>query len=144
MQTPNVPTEAASRRIGSCVTIVILFFVVVFVIAAYLLFNRKGVELFQTTLNLQFNGVKTTGTVSSVEEFSDGDPAFQTYSYKLIVEFQVDGKTYLVKGNSYYPSKQNGWAGEPVEVIYDPKDPNSAMIDNFDERWLIPIGEAAP
>lgn len=144
MQTPNVPTEAASRRIGSCVTIVILFFVVVFVIAAYLLFNRKGVELFQTTLNLQFNGVKTTGTVSSVEEFSDGDPALQTYSYKLIVEFQVDGKTYLVKGNSYYPSKQNGWVGEPVEVIYDPEDPNSAMIDNFDERWLIPIGEAAP
>ena len=144
MQPPNVPSEATSKRIGSCITIVILFFVIICLVASYLVFYHKGVDLFQKTVNLQSNGVKTTGTVSSVEEFDDGDPNFPVYSYKLTVSFDVDGMTYSTTGNAYYPSLYHSWVGEPVQVIYDPKDPNIAMIDNFEERWLIPFEKASP
>jgi hypothetical protein len=60
------------------------------------------------------------------------------------VGFVVDGKTYTIKSNSYYPTKGMGWIGKSMPVIYDPENPNSAQLDTFKERWLGPILSTLP
>ena len=34
--------------------------------------------------------------------------------------------------------------GEPMSIIYDPRDLNIALINNFQECWLEPITRSAP
>jgi hypothetical protein len=34
--------------------------------------------------------------------------------------------------------------GETMPVVYDPDDPNTALIDTFQERWLTPFVNSVP
>ena len=107
-------------------------------------FAREGVDSLIKSISLATNGVTTTGTVTSVEEFSSARPNFPSTSYKLTVSFEVEGATYTVTSNAYYQPIGKSWVGESMPIIYDPKDPNTALIDTFQERWLEPIVNSAP
>jgi hypothetical protein len=64
-------------------------------------------------------------------------------SYRLIVEFDVDGKTYKVKSHSSYHVPDYN-LGDPIQVIYDLDDPETAQVDIFSERWLEPFLKSLP
>jgi hypothetical protein len=142
MQPDNIPTEKTARRIGNTVSFIILALVFSCVVSFFFLFNVDKIKMLQTSLNLQFNGVATTGTVVSIEEFKSSSR--HNAVFLLTVEFEANGQTYSVKGNAYYPTLDHSWVGESMDVIYDPQDPNTAMINTFNERWMVPIAGALP
>lgn len=142
--TPPVDGQAPARRIGVLIAVIVVLCACTCTLGLWYLFAREGLDHLVDSIFLQFNGVTTTGTVSSVEEFSNDDPAFPTSSYKLTVSFEVNGIPYSVKGSAFYPSLQKSWEGESMPIIYDPADPNTALIDTFQERWLEPITRSLP
>lgn len=144
MQTENAPGERKSKKISYQISIIILALVFSCFVSFIFLFDVNGTKLLQTTLKLQFDGEITTGTVSETKEIPNRNPAFRISDYQLIVSFEVDGQTYTTISNTYYSPLDHDWVGEPVEVIYDPLDPNIALINNFNERWMFPLGDALP
>lgn len=147
MNTPAIPVhdgQAPARRFGSCIALAVGLFACICSVGIWYLFAREGINALTDSVALQFNGVTTTGTISSVEEFSDGDPAFPSSSYKITVNFEVDGMTYSAKGSAFYKAETGSLIGQPKPIIYDPDDPNTALIDTFQERWLEPIIQSVP
>jgi len=144
MAVPAKDGQAPARRFGACIAVVVLLLACACLIGFWYLFNREGIKSLGDSLVLQTKGMTTTGTVTSVEEFSNGDVAFPSKSYKLTVNFDVGGESYTVKSNAYYKPIGRSWVGEPMPIIYDPEDPNTALIDTFQERWLEPITNSAP
>lgn len=93
-----------------------------------------GVYAATIAYHLETTGIVTPGTVIGMEESNtDGSSA-----YSPIVEFTANGQTYTFESEnaSSPPAYQ---VGETVNVRYDPTDPNTAQIDKFTERWLMPI-----
>jgi hypothetical protein len=141
---PAVDGQAPARRIGGLIAVVVCLCACVCALGVWYLFAREGITALTNSISLQTKGVTTTGTVTSVEEFSDNDPSFPQSSYKVTVSFEVDGVTYSVKGSAFYKAEGNSLVGDSMPIIYDPDDPNIALIDTFQERWLEPIVNSAP
>ncbi len=95
-----------------------------------------GVYAGYVSWQLDQNGETTTGIVTSLEESSDGDGGCCVYS--PVIEFEANGQTYSFEGDtaSYPPAYD---VGEEVSVLYDPADPNTAQINKWTERWLMPV-----
>lgn len=142
MQSSNIPSEKTAKRIGNQVSFIILALVFSCVVSFFFLFNVDKIKMLQTSIDLQFNGSTTTGTVISLEQFKSSSR--HNAVFILTVEFEANGQTYTTKGNAYYPTLDHSWQGESLDVIYDPQDPNIAMINTFEERWLIPFVGALP
>lgn len=142
MQSSNIPSEKTAKRIGNQVSFIILALVFSCVVSFFFLFNVDKIKMLQTSIDLQFNGSTTTGTVISLEQFKSSSR--HNAVFILTVEFEANGQTYTTKGNAYYPTLDHSWEGESLDVIYDPQDPNIAMINTFEERWLIPFVGALP
>ncbi len=140
----QIDAQAPARRFGSCVALVVGALVFVCGIALWIFLSRDSLSHLGDSLSLAANGVKTTGTVTEVEEFSDGDPGLPSISYKLTVSFDVNGTTYTVKSQGFYKATTKSLVGDQMPIIYDPEDPNIAMIDTFQERWLEPISGSVP
>ena len=136
--------QAPARRFGIFIAIVIICLGCACLTGIWYLSAREGVNSLLASISLARNGAKTTGRVTSVEEFHGSNISFPGTSYKLIVSFEVNGETYAVTSNSYYKPIGKSWQGETMPVIYDPEDPNTALIDTFQERWLEPILNSAP
>ena len=142
--TENIPNGQKPKKTSNQTFIIILALVFSCLVSFIFLFDVNGTKLLQTTLKLQFNGVVTTGTVSETKEIPNRNLAFPSSDYQLTVSFEVDGQTYTTLSNIYYPPQDGDWVGEPMQVIYDPTDPNTALINNFNERWMFPLGDALP
>ncbi|HNO95385.1 MAG TPA: DUF3592 domain-containing protein [Anaerolineales bacterium] len=142
MQPSDIPNEKTAKRIGNQASFIILALVFSCVVSFFFLFNVDKIKMLQTSIDLQFNGSTTTGTVISLEEFKSS--AGHNAVFILTAEFKVDGQPYTVTGNAYYPTLDHSWQGELLDVIYDPRDPNIAMINTFEERWVIPLAGALP
>ena len=142
MQSSNIPSEKTAKRIGNQVSFIILALVFSCVVSFFFLFNVDKIKMLQTSIDLQFNGSTTTGTVISLEQFKSSSR--HNAVFILTVEFEANGQTYTTKGNAYYPTLDHSWQGESLDVIYDPQDPNIAMINTFEERWLIPFVGVLP
>src|SRR5215211_2457545 len=136
--------QTPARRIRALIAIIIICIGCACLAGIWYLFAREGVASMVKSISLATNGVKTTGTVTSVEEFSSGEANFPGTSYKLTVNFEVDGATYSVRSNAYYKPIGKTWLGESMPIVYDSEDPNTALIDTFQERWLEPIVNSAP
>lgn len=110
-------------------------------IPIWVLFSHDSLEILRTSWYLRSNGELTTGTITDLEEVAHKQNS--SASYRLIVEFDVDGKIYTVKSYSpYYVPDYN--LGDSVQVIYDPNDPETAQVDIFNERWLFPLLKSLP
>src|SRR5690348_9260309 len=131
--------QAPARRIGALIAVIVICIGCACLAGGWYLFAREGVDSLMKSLFLVSGGVRTTGTVTSVEEFTSGSASFPSTSYKLTVSFDGAGGTYTVVSNAYYKPIGKSWVGETMPVIYDPDDPNIALIDTFQERWLEPI-----
>ena len=136
--------QAPARRFGALIAIIVICLGCTCLAGGLYLFAREGIDSLVKSISLAGNGVTTTGTVTSVEEFTSGRANFPRTSYKLTVSFEVDGATYSVTSNAYYQPIGKSWVGETMPVIYDPEDPTVALIDTFQERWLEPIVNSAP
>ena len=102
----------------------------------FMAFCLWGVYAAYISWQLQTNGKTTTGIVTRLEEQSS--PENGCCTYVPVIEFEVDGRTYSFEGGtaSNPPAYH---LNEEVTVLYDPADPNTAQIDKFLERWLMPI-----
>ena len=126
--------QAPARRFGIFVAIIVTCIGCACLGGLWYLFAREGLDSLAKSVSLAASGATTTGTVTSVEEFSSGRANFPSTSYKLPVSFEADGSTYSVISNAYYKPISKSWVGESMPIIYDPKDPNIALIDTFQER----------
>src|SRR5688500_14567919 len=105
MNNPTVPMkdgQAPARRIGALIAILIICIGCACLAGGWYLFAREGVDSLVKSISLTSNGVTTTGTVTSVEEFTSGRANFPSTSYKLTVTFEVDRVSYSVISNAYY------------------------------------------
>lgn len=120
--------RGANRLYIGCATILANLF--------FLAFCLWGVYAAYVSWQLETNGERTTGVVVRLGEQSDADGGCCTYV--PIVEFQAGGNTYSFDGDtaSDPPAYE---VNEQVSVLYDPSDPNTAQINKFSERWLMPI-----
>lgn len=86
---------------------------------------------------LETEGVSAIGRVIRLDENSDGEGACCTYS--PVIEFTAsDSQTYTFDSqNSSYPPAYE--VGEEVSVLYDPQNPQTAQINKWTERWLMPL-----
>jgi len=120
--------SGANRLYIGCATILANLF--------FMAFCLWGVYAAYVSWQLETNGETTTGVVVRLDEQSDAEGGCCTYV--PIVEFQADGKTYSFDGNTASDPPQYQ-VNEEVPVLYDPSDPNTAQIDKFSDRWLMPI-----
>lgn len=141
--TPVVDGQAPARRIGYLIAFVVILCACLSFTGVWYIFNKDDVAVLQTSFQLQSNGVTTTGTVAAVEEFS-GVHTYSNSTFKFIVEYVVDGETYSITSNTYYPTRSSSWVGESMPIIYDPENPRVAQIDSFEERWLHPFIDVLP
>jgi hypothetical protein len=89
-----------------------------------------------TSWKLDKEGETATGIVVSLDESNDSEGGCCVYS--PVIEFEANDQTYTFEGdNASDPPAYD--VGEEVNVIYDPKDPNTAQINKWTERWLFPI-----
>jgi hypothetical protein len=109
--------------------------ILVFANLFFLGFCMWGVYAGYISWKLQQEGQITAGLVVEMEE-SESPEGGRVYS--PIIEFNIGGQTYSIEGDtaSNPPAYH---AGQEVRVIYDPSNPNTAQIDKFTERWLMPL-----
>ena len=106
--------QAPARRIGALIAIIVICIGCVCLAGIWYFFARDGVDSLMKSISLTGNGIRTTGTVTSVEEFTSGRANFPSTSYKLPVSFEVNGATYSVTSNAYYKPIGRNWVGEPI------------------------------
>ena len=95
-----------------------------------------GVYAGYISWKLENEGETTTGTVVRLEESDTSEGGCCVYS--PVVEFNANGQTYSFEGdNASDPPAYD--VGEEVNVIYHPKDPDTAQINKWTERWLFPL-----
>lgn len=106
---------------------------------AWLLLAAFTAWLGWRSFNLSANGHVVTGMVVRLVEESGAD--FFTDIYP-VVEFEANGETYSVRSqNNYY-----WWdrylrfpVGRPVEMRYDPANPENAEINSWVDLWTEPL-----
>jgi hypothetical protein len=135
--------QAPARRFGALVFVMIVLCACACALSVWMFFAKDGIKTLQTSFHLQTNGETTAGTVVELEQYEGVRPTSSS-SYKLFVEYVVDGETFTVKSNAFYPTKGSGWTGESMPIVYDPQDPGRAQIDTFNERWWMPITSVLP
>jgi hypothetical protein len=102
----------------------------------FMAFCLWGVYAAYISWQLQTNGESATGVVVRLDEQDDAEGGCCTYV--PIVEFKANGTTYSFDGDTASDPPQYA-INENVPVLYDPSDPNTAQINKFSERWLMPI-----
>jgi hypothetical protein len=96
-----------------------------------------GVYAGYISWKLEKEGVTTTGTVVRLEESSSAESGCCVYS--PVIEFIASNdQTYSFEGDTASDPPAYD-VGEKVDVLYDPKDPETAQINKWFERWLMPI-----
>ena len=120
--------RGANRLYIGCATIVANLF--------FMAFCLWGVYAAYIGWQLQTNGETTTGIVVRLDEQSDAEGGCCTYV--PIIEFEAGGNTYSFRGDtaSDPPAYK---VSEEVSILYDPANPNTAQINKWSERWLMPI-----
>jgi hypothetical protein len=136
--------QAPARRFGAIIAILVTCIGCACLTGVWYAFARESLDSLVTSVKLQASGVRTTATVTDVEKFTGGKASFPSTNYRLIVTFDVDGKTYTLQSNALYAPLDHTWVGETMPVIYDPTNPDRALIDTFKERWLEPITNSVP
>ena len=138
--------QAPARRIGGAIAVLVLLVGLACMCGIWYFFAGESVNQVIDSVRLQSSGVTTTGTVVDVEEHSTADPSDPgtRYTYRLTISFDVDGTSHTFQSNAIYHALDHSWGGETMPVIYEPEDPNVAMINTFRERWFEPVLNAWP
>jgi hypothetical protein len=135
--------QAPARFIGWLIAIIATLCCCISMVGVWALFAREGIQVVQNSIYLESSGVVTTGTITDKEKHSGVRPT-DSPTYTLVVEFEVDGKTYTLKSYMAYPVSSTNGVGDPIQVRYDPANPETAQIDTFEERWMYPVTSIIP
>ena len=73
------------------------------------------------------------GTVIEYDSYTDSNGIVQSTP---VISYGMDGNTYTCKG-TVYQSPPEYRIGDPVSLLLDPEDYESASIDSFSERWFV-------
>lgn len=96
-----------------------------------------GVYAGYISWKLENEGVTATGTVVRMEESDSAEGGCCVYS--PVIEFTAsDDQKYSFEGDTASDPPAYD-VGEEVSVLYDPNDPETAQINKWTERWLMPI-----
>ncbi len=84
-------------------------------------------------------GARATGTVVDFStSHSRSSDSRATVSYHPVVEFQADGRTLTITGSGQ-ANRPAYDQGQPVTVVYDPRKPTEAVVDDFWQAWAGPL-----
>jgi len=76
---------------------------------------------------------RTTIVVLEEQRGSDGHS-----SYRPVVEYEVDGKSYRCTGKVWVGTNLNK-VGDKIAVLYQIDRPEIGYVDSFSQRWAIPL-----
>ncbi|MBD3279641.1 MAG: DUF3592 domain-containing protein [Candidatus Pacebacteria bacterium] len=111
---------------------------VIFLIIGFFLF-RYGWQTFLYQRKFLTNGQRTTGiVVGFTQKRSSSTRGGSSISTHPEVDYQVDETTYRVPNT--VSTSFNTWStGDQVTVIYDPVDPEKAVLDTPTNKWFASI-----
>ncbi len=101
-----------------------------------------GIYVYNDIQSVRKNGTKTEGVILRYERRGTETINMKNMFVVPIIRFQTQkGKTVIAEGKADNTSVlQNICAsGKRVEVIYDPLNPNNAVINTFAELWFVPL-----
>lgn len=101
-----------------------------------------GYFFFNDVQSIRKNGLRTEGVILRYERRGSGIEKMKDMFVVPIVQFQTeDSQSVIVEGKCDNTSilKNICEAGERVEIIYDPKKPEHAIINTFAELWFAPL-----
>jgi hypothetical protein len=126
----------AAEKVGNVANRVQIGCWIIFANLFFAGFCLWGVYAGYISWKLEQQGEKTTGTVVRLEESDSSGGGCCVYS--PVIEFKANGEAYSFEGDSAsYPPAYK--VGEDVNIIYDPANPDTAQINKWTERWLMPI-----
>ena len=71
------------------------------------------------------NWPETTGTIQSIELVHEATDSEDTDEYEVMVEFKVDGKTYVSDLHNY---KDDFEVGKEISIRYNPEAPDAIVL----------------
>lgn len=101
-----------------------------------------GLYFFNDIQSIRKNGEKTEGIIIRFERRGTRTVNMKGMFVVPIVQFQTKaGQSIVVEGKCDNTSVLQNLCktGEHVEVIYDPKKPQHAVINTFAELWFVPL-----
>lgn len=85
-------------------------------------------------------GTRTMGAVvdfsTSSSLSSDGR---SVTSYHPVVEFETEGGTVTIVGSTGQGNRPGYALGQTLAVVYDPRKPHEAVVDDFWQAWAGPL-----
>ena len=130
---PNISTGQLTGTLSIWKLIAAFVFVNIMLIGTVALFAALDWK----PVYLKFVGVSADGVIMDFKSSGGMEPGFAP-----VVEFNVEGQTYSVVGT--YTDPQTSVVGDHIEVIYDPGNPNTALVNDFPGRLdtLMMVGGA--
>jgi len=101
-----------------------------------------GLYFYNKVEKIRENGVKTEGTIIRYEQRGTMTLNMKDMYIVPIVKFQTAvGQEIVVEGKVDNTSILQNLceSGDQVEIIYDPQNPNHAVINTFAELWFVPL-----
>lgn len=83
------------------------------------------------SINFCFGSVATHGTVVKVQDVGEGH-------WSPVVAYEVDGKSYTIRGWAGSQRRSRWVVGEKVRVLYMHDQHDLGQIDSFFDRWYYP------
>lgn len=93
-----------------------------------------GIFLILRSIRLRSKGVFAIGTVKEVR--------ITQRAPNIFVSFEtLHGRTVVFKAGGWSGINTSPFyqVGNPVPVLYDPKDPTNAVVYSFDFMWVLPL-----
>lgn len=113
--------------LGNFILLALLNLAVVAMAAATLWFGWRGYTMTTT-------GEKTIAQVVRLAESTDSEGSCCVYS--PVFEYTVAGRRHSFESmNASSPPSYR--VGQQVEILYNPEDPDDAVVNSFGELWLV-------
>ena len=99
-----------------------------------------GVDRMVHNLSMVLTGLRTPGVIVA-NDLDCGGRGGHSCDYVPVVRFVArGGQTYEVRGTIGTDNPPEYHVGQKVTVYYDPRHPESALINSWVDLWLYPLG----
>ena len=96
-----------------------------------------GVDRMVHNLSMVLTGLRTPGVIVS----NDLECGRRSCEHVPVVRFVArGGQTYEVRSTMARDNPPEYHVGQNVTVYYDPRRPESALINSWEDLWLLPLG----
>ncbi len=119
------------------VTLAAALFVALGMVSVYF-----GTYFYSDIQSIRRRGLKTEGILLRYERRGTRTENMKGIFVVPIVQFKTStGKTFIVEGKVDNADVLQNICdrGDPIEIIYDPNNPENAVINTFAELWFVPL-----